>query len=278
LFTDLNTVSGSDTALSVHLADFPDADDRLIDAELESRMQIAQQVSSMILALRRKVGIKVRQPLSTIMIPAVDDVQKKHIMAVSSLILGEVNVKELVFVDNTAGILVKRIKPDFKKLGPKCGKLMKEVAGMLTGLSQEAILGFEKQTVIDLTLEGQPIRVDAIDVEILSEDIPGWLVANEGRLTVALDVTVTDALRLEGTARELVNRIQNIRKTNGFEITDKIRVTLSPDEEIARTLSVWKEYIMVQTLAGEITQKVITGSAMQVDLDGLLLNVLIEKA
>jgi len=278
LFTDLNTVSGSDTALSVHLADFPDADDRLIDAELESRMQIAQQVSSMILALRRKVGIKVRQPLSTIMIPAVDDVQKKHIMAVSSLILGEVNVKELVFVDNTAGILVKRIKPDFKKLGPKCGKLMKEVAGMLTGLSQEAILGFEKQTVIDLTLEGQPIRVDATDVEILSEDIPGWLVANEGRLTVALDVTVTDALRLEGTARELVNRIQNIRKTNGFEITDKIRVTLSPDEEIARTLSVWKEYIMVQTLAGEITQKVITGSAMQVDLDGLLLNVLIEKA
>ena len=278
LFSDLNTVSGNDPSFSVHLADFPVADSKLIDLNLETRMQIAQQISSMILALRRKVGIKVRQPLLEIMIPAVDEEQKAHIEAVSSLILNEVNVKNLHFVDNTAGILVKRIKPDFKKLGPKCGKLMKQVANQLTTMSQESIIKFEKQSFLDLALDGQVIRVDAGDVEILSEDIPGWLVANEGRLTVALEVTVTEDLRLEGLARELVNRIQNLRKSSGFEITDKINVTISPNEEMAKAVDKWNEYIKVQTLSVVIRFGDVPEEATPIDIEGLEIKILVDKA
>jgi isoleucyl-tRNA synthetase len=252
LFCDLNTVSGKDGSESVHLADFPKYDAALIDAKLEARMQLAQQISSMVLALRRKVSIKVRQPLTAIMVPAIDAEQKEYIEAVSSLILGEVNVKALNFVDNTAGILVKRIKPDFKKLGPKCGKQMKQVAAILTELSQEGIAEFETQGRCVLSVEGAEIVVETADVEILSEDIPGWLVANEGRLTVALDITITEALKQEGLARELVNRIQNIRKSNGFEITDKISIQLSENEEVASVLKDWSNYIMTQTLAERI--------------------------
>jgi isoleucyl-tRNA synthetase len=252
LFCDLNAVSGKDGSESVHLADFPQYDAALIDAKLEARMQLAQQISSMVLALRRKVSIKVRQPLTAIMVPAIDAEQKEYIEAVSSLILGEVNVKALNFVDNTAGILVKRIKPDFKKLGPKCGKQMKQVAAILTELSQEGIAEFETQGHCVLNVEGTEIAIETTDVEILSEDIPGWLVANEGRLTVALDITISESLKQEGLARELVNRIQNIRKSNGFEITDKISIQLSENEEVATVLKEWSNYIMTQTLAERI--------------------------
>jgi len=277
LFTDLNAVTGKDVSLSVHLANFPTSDAALIDKTLEGRMQVAQQLTSMVLALRRKVSIKVRQPLSAIMVPTVDAEQRAYIEAVSGLILGEVNVKELRFVDNTAGILVKRIKPDFKKLGPKCGKQMKQVAALLTTIDQASIQRFELESYLDVNVDGSIIRVETTDVEILSEDIPGWLVANEGRLTVALDVTVTDVLREEGLARELVNRIQNIRKSNGYDITDKIRIVLGPNDEIASMLVVWNAYVMSQTLATDIKQTVFSATGTRIDMDGFELDVLVEK-
>ena len=231
LFCDLIAVTGRETVESVHLSDFPKYDEALIDKDLEERMKMAQDVSSMVLALRRKVNIKVRQPLQTIMVPVMDAHQQESIEAVKNLILNEVNVKELKFVDNAAGILVKRIKPDFKKLGPRYGKIMKSLAAAIQSMSQEDILAFEAAGTFTLKVEGQDATVERTDVEIISEDIPGWLVANEGRLTVALDITVTESLRKEGLARELVNRIQNLRKSNGYDITDKINVTiLSTDE------------------------------------------------
>lgn len=227
LYMDLIAVTGRDQVVSVHLAKFPVADENLINSELEARMQMAQDVTSMVLALRRKVNIKVRQPLQCIMIPVVDEAQKQHIEAVKDLIMNEVNVKEIKFVDGAAGVLVKKVKCDFKKLGPKFGKQMKAVAVAVAGMSQEAIAELEKNGSYTFQLDGADAVVEAADVEIFSEDIPGWLVANEGKLTVALEVTVTDELKREGIARELVNRIQNIRKSSGFEITDKIAIVLS---------------------------------------------------
>jgi isoleucyl-tRNA synthetase len=278
LFCDLNAITGKDMSESVHLADFPKYDLHFIDKELEARMQIAQQVSSMVLALRRKVGIKVRQPLTAIMIPAADALQKSHINAVSNLILNEVNVKELKFVDSAAGILIKRIKPDFKKLGPKCGKQMKQVAAMLTDLPQESILDFEKTAVCSLQVGGQNVVVELSDVEILSEDIPGWLVANDGRLTVALDVTITDELRYEGLARELVNRVQNMRKSNGFEVSDRINIQLTYNAEISLAVKKWRNYIMLQTLADNIELSDTVQDGVALDLDEMDLSMSVKKA
>lgn len=277
LFVDLNAVTGKDASISVHLADFPVCNEACIDASLEHRMQLAQQLSSMVLALRRKVGIKVRQPLATMMIPAMDVQQRQAIEAVSLLIRNEVNVKKLEFMTEDAGILVKRIKPDFKKLGPKCGKAMKEVANQLTSLDQIAIAAFEKEGFVELDAQGNRIRVEMTDVEIYSEDIPGWLVANEGRLTVALDVTVTDALRLEGLARELVNRIQNIRKQNGYDITDKIRVQLSGAAILQEVVAEWKSYMCTQTLAQDIQLVENLDDRNLIDVDGMNLYVQVEK-
>lgn len=277
LFVDLNAVTGKDASISVHLADFPVCNEACIDASLEHRMQLAQQLSSMVLALRRKVGIKVRQPLATMMIPAMDVQQRQAIEAVSLLIRNEVNVKKLEFMTEDAGILVKRIKPDFKKLGPKCGKAMKEVANQLTSLDQVAIAAFEKEGFVELDAQGNRIRVEMTDVEIYSEDIPGWLVANEGRLTVALDVTVTDALRLEGLARELVNRIQNIRKQNGYDITDKIRVQLSGAAILQEVVAEWKSYMCTQTLAQDIQLVENLDDRNLIDVDGMNLYVQVEK-
>lgn len=277
LFVDLNAVTGKDASISVHLADFPVCNEACIDASLEHRMQLAQQLSSMVLALRRKVGIKVRQPLATMMIPAMDVQQRQAIEAVSLLIRNEVNVKKLEFMTEDAGILVKRIKPDFKKLGPKCGKAMKEVANQLTSLDQIAIAAFEKEGFVELDAQGNRIRVEMTDVEIYSEDIPGWLVANEGRLTVALDVTVTDALRLEGLARELVNRIQNIRKQNGYDITDKIRVQLSGAAILQEVVAEWKSYMCTQTLAQDIQLVENLDDRNRIDVDGMNLYVQVEK-
>lgn len=277
LFVDLNAVTGKDASISVHLADFPVCNEACIDASLEHRMQLAQQLSSMVLALRRKVGIKVRQPLATMMIPAMDVQQRQAIEAVSLLIRNEVNVKKLEFMAEDAGILVKRIKPDFKKLGPKCGKAMKEVANQLTSLDQIAIAAFEKEGFVELDAQGNRIRVEMTDVEIYSEDIPGWLVANEGRLTVALDVTVTDALRLEGLARELVNRIQNIRKQNGYDITDKIRVQLSGAAILQEVVAEWKSYMCTQTLAQDFQLVENLDDRNLIDVDGMNLYVQVEK-
>ncbi|WP_373718935.1 isoleucine--tRNA ligase [Bacteroides heparinolyticus] len=248
LYMDLIAATGRDKVVSVHLSKFPECKEELIDKELEDRMQMAQDVTSMVLALRRKVNIKVRQPLQCIMIPVTDDKQRAHIEAVKALVMNEVNVKEIKFVDGTAGILVKKVKCDFKKLGPKFGKQMKAVAAAVAELSQEAIAQLENNGSYTLKLNGEEAVIETTDVEIFSEDIPGWLVANEGKLTVALEVTVTEELRREGIARELVNRIQNIRKSSGFEITDKINITLSKNPQTDDAVNEYKDYICNQVL------------------------------
>ena len=278
LFSDLIAVTGRETVESVHLSDFPKYDEALIDKDLEERMKMAQDVSSMVLALRRKVNIKVRQPLQTIMVPVTDAHQQESIEAVKNLILNEVNVKELKFVDNAAGILVKRIKPDFKKLGPRYGKIMKSLAAAIQGMSQEDILAFEAAGTFTLNVEGQEAAVELADVEIISEDIPGWLVVNEGRLTVALDITVTENLRKEGLARELVNRIQNLRKSNGYDITDKINVTVLSSDEMDDAIKEFNEYIANQVLAVsvEITEHAISDATV-LDFEDFSLSVRIEK-
>ena len=278
LFCDLIAVTGRETVESVHLSDFPKYDEALIDKDLEERMRMAQDVSSMVLALRRKVNIKVRQPLQTIMVPVAAAHQQESIEAVKNLILNEVNVKELMFVDNAAGILVKRIKPDFKKLGPRYGKIMKSLAAAIQGMSQENILAFEAAGTFTLNVEGQDATVELADVEIISEDIPGWLVANEGRLTVALDITVTESLRKEGLARELVNRIQNLRKSNGYDITDKINVTVLSSDEMDDAIKEFNEYIANQVLAVsvEITEHAISDATV-LDFEDFNLSVRIEK-
>ena len=278
LFCDLIAVTGRETVESVHLSDFPKYDEALIDKDLEERMKMAQDVSSMVLALRRKVNIKVRQPLQTIMVPVMDAHQQESIEAVKNLILNEVNVKELKFVDNAAGILVKRIKPDFKKLGPRYGKIMKSLAAAIQSMSQEDILAFEAAGTFTLKVEGQDATIERTDVEIISEDIPGWLVANEGRLTVALDITVTESLRKEGLARELVNRIQNLRKSNGYDITDKINVTILSTDEMDDAIKEFNEYIANQVLAlsVEITEHAISDATV-FDFEDFNLSVRIEK-
>ena len=275
LYMDLIGVTGRDQVVSVHLAKFPVADESLINAELEARMQMAQDVTSMVLALRRKVNIKVRQPLQCIMIPVVDEAQKQHIEAVKDLIMNEVNVKEIKFVDGAAGVLVKEVKCDFKKLGPKFGKQMKAVAAAVAGMSQEAIAELEKNGSYTFQLEGGEAVVEASDVEIFSEDIPGWLVANEGKLAVALEVTVTDELKREGIARELVNRIQNIRKSSGFEITDKIAIVLSKNPNTDDAINEYNTYICNQVLANSLVlaDEVENGTEISFDDFSLYVNV-----
>ena len=278
LYIDLVTATGRDNTVSVHLAKFPEYNEEMIDKELEARMQMAQDVTSMVLALRRKVNIKVRQPLQCIMIPVMDEEQRAHIEAVKALIMSEVNVKDIKFVDGAAGVLVKKVKCDFKKMGPKFGKQMKAVAAAVAELSQEAIAELEKNGSYTLQLDGADVMVEAADVEIFSEDIPGWLVANEGKLTVALDVTVTEELRREGIARELVNRIQNIRKSSGLEITDKIKITLSKNPQTDDAVNEYKEYICNQVLGTSLmlTDEVENGTELNFDDFSLYVSVVKE--
>ena len=278
LFCDLIAATGREKVESVHLSEFPVCNEAMIDKDLEERMQMAQDVSSMVLALRRKVNIKVRQPLQTIMVPVVDAHQQESIEAVKALILNEVNVKELKFVDNAAGILVKKIKPDFKKLGPRYGKIMKALAAAIQAMSQDEINAFEKAGTFTLTVEGQEAMIERADVEIISEDIPGWLVANEGRLTVALDITVTENLRKEGLARELVNRIQNLRKSSGYDITDKISVTVLSNDGMDEAIKDFNSYIANQVLAVSVEITDVISDATEMDFEGFKLSVRIEKA
>jgi isoleucyl-tRNA synthetase len=278
LFCDLIAATGREKVESVHLSEFPVCNEAMIDKDLEERMQMAQDVSSMVLALRRKVNIKVRQPLQTIMVPVVDAHQQESIEAVKALILNEVNVKELKFVDNAAGILVKKIKPDFKKLGPRYGKIMKALAAAIQAMSQDEINAFEKAGTFTLTVEGQEAMIERADVEIISEDIPGWLVANEGRLTVALDITVTENLRKEGLARELVNRIQNLRKSSGYDITDKISVTVLSNDGMDEAIKDFNSYIANQVLAVSVEITDVISDAAEMDFEDFKLSVRIEKA
>ena len=251
IFRDLNAVSGRHEG-SVHLAQFPAADPSLADKELEETMSLAQRVSSMVLALRRKVNIKVRQPLGKILIPVLDPAMGRHIEAVRPLIMNEVNVKRIELVAETAGLITKRIKPNFKTLGPKYGKYMKQIAALTAAFTQEQIAAVESAPETTLDLGGERITVTAADFEITSEDMSGWLVTSEGKLTVALDITVTDDLRREGVARELINRIQNIRKDSGFEVTDRIRVEIEAKEAVVGAVAAYADYIGQQTLARDV--------------------------
>ena len=274
LYLDLIRATGSSQVVSVHLEQFPVADERLVDKDLEARMEMAQNITSMVLALRRKVNIKVRQPLQSIMIPAVDEAQRNHIEAVKDLIASEVNVKELKFVEG-AGILVKKVKCNFRTMGKKFGKLMKGIAAQMGELSQEQIIALEQQGNILLTVDGQEVTVEAADVEIISEDIPGWLVANEGNLTVALDVELTDELRNEGMARELINRIQNLRKDSGLEIVDRIRVTIAENDQVVAAVNAFADYIKGQVLADSIT--VAPNDGTEVEFDDFAVNIKVDK-
>ncbi|MDR1809426.1 MAG: isoleucine--tRNA ligase, partial [Prevotella sp.] len=276
LFCDLVSVTGRDKAESVHLSDFPTCDEAAIDTDLEERMQIAQDISSMLLALRRKVNIKVRQPLAQIMIPVIDSRQQEAVEAVKDLILNEVNVKDLKYIDSDTGILVKKVKPDFKKLGPRYGKIMKQLAASVQEMSQKDIAVLEKEGAIAFDIEGVQAVVELADVEIISEDIPGWLVANEGRLTVALDITVTEELKKEGIARELVNRIQNLRKTSGLDITDRIRIKISDLGEVQEAITGYYDYMAAQVLADSI--ETVRGlKATEIDMDDYSVHISIEK-
>lgn len=253
LFGDLNSVSNKQEVESVHHSIFPTCDDTLIDKDLEIRMEAAQKISSMVLGLRRKVNIKVRQPLNKIMIPVLENTVKDKIEAVKNIILSEINVKEIEYLSDTTDILVKKIKPNFKKLGPKYGKLMKQIAGTINKMSQEDIARFEKEEKYALSINEQEVELLIDDVEIISEDIPGWLVANEGALTVALDITITDNLRQEGIAREFINRIQNFRKDYGLDVTDKIKLKIQKHDLINSAIENNKEYIASQTLATNLS-------------------------
>ncbi|MFP4025360.1 MAG: isoleucine--tRNA ligase [Thiohalospira sp.] len=252
LFTDLNSVTGKDKTESVHISNFPKYNEQYINLALEERMDIAQRVSSMVLALRRKVNIKVRQPLSKIMIPLLDASFKDKFEAVRNLVLSEVNVKDVEYITDTTGILVKKIKPNFKTLGPKYGKLMKHISQAVAKMSQEDIGRFEKEGQYTITAGDEQITLNLPDVEISSEDIPGWLVANDGKLTVALDINVTDELREEGIAREFINRIQNLRKESNFDVTDKINIEIKKHDLINHAIEKHKEYIGTQTLAKSV--------------------------
>jgi len=230
---------------------------------------VAQKLSSMILGLRRKVNIKVRQPLNLMMLPVSDPAFQKQVEAVKSLVLNEVNVKEIKYITDTAGILVKRIKPNFKTLGPRFGKLMKEISGAINQLDQDQIAAFEKAQVYDIEAGGERVQLNLEDVEIISEDIPGWLVANEGSITVALDINITEELRQEGVARELINRIQNIRKESGFDVTDKIDVLIEKHELISSAVETHGKYIGSQTLALSVslTDKLENNGCKRIDID-----------
>ena len=275
LYQDLTSVTGRATATSVHLAQYPECDDACVDSELEYRMELAQKISSMVLALRKKEQLIVRQPLQKIAIPTTDEVMKARIEAVKVLILSEVNVKELEFVEGD-GILVKKIKCNFRTLGKKFGKLMKSVNAAVTEMSQEQIAELEKNGTITLQVEGTDALIELADVEIFSEDVPGWTVANEGALTVALDVEVTDELRREGIAREVIKKIQAMRKDGGLEITDRIAVSVSKNAGSDEAVEQFGEYISNQVLAGSLTLcDSVDGET--VELDGFSINVAIKK-
>ena len=245
LFADLNAVSAKEQLTSVHLADFPTYESKLVDVALEQRMALAQHISSMILSLRKKVGINVRQPLSKVLLPVLDENFEMQVEAVKELILAETNIKHIEYIKDTSGILVKKIKPNFKALGAKVGKDMKTVAASIQAFSQQDIATIEQLGVVRVGTYS--ITVD--DVEIIAEDVPGWQVANMGKLTVALDVTISESLQQEGIARELVNRVQNLRKDMGFDVTDKICVQLQNHSLITESVKNNFDYICGEVLA-----------------------------
>ena len=278
LYRDLNGVTGKDKAESVHLTDYPESKAQYIDKALESKMEKAQNISSLVLSLRKKEMIKVRQPLQKILIPTLSEAEKAEILAVANLIKHEVNVKEIEFIDDASGILVKQIKPNFRTLGPKYGKQMKDIAAVINGFTQQDIQAFERQGTKEITLDGEKLTLTLDDVEITSQDIEGWLVASSSTgLVVALDATITDELRAEGIARELVNRIQNLRKDTGLEVTDRIRIRLQHQDTLEQAVRANEAYIKAETLANEILFAD-TLQGEEVAFDDIVTKIAVEKA
>ena len=278
LYRDLNGVTGKDKAESVHLTDYPESKTQYIDKALESKMEKAQNISSLVLSLRKKEMIKVRQPLQKILIPTLSEAEKAEILAVANLIKHEVNVKEIEFIDDASGILVKQIKPNFRTLGPKYGKQMKDIAAVINGFTQQDIQAFEHQGTKEITLDGEKLTLTLDDVEITSQDIEGWLVASSSTgLVVALDATITDELRAEGIARELVNRIQNLRKDTGLEVTDRIRILLQQQDTLEKAVRANEAYIKAETLANEILFAD-TLQGEEVAFDDIVTKIAVEKA
>jgi isoleucyl-tRNA synthetase len=277
LYKDLNAATNKENFESIHLAQFPQFVDNFVDKSLESKMLKAQTVSSLVLSLRKKEMIKVRQPLQKVMIPVLDENQRAEIEAVSDLIKAEVNVKEVELLDDASGVLVKQIKPNFKTLGPRFGKDMGLISKEIQSFGQEEINKLEREGEISIVISGNSVTLTTEEVEISSQDIEGWLVANSGGITVALDITINDALRKEGIARELVNRIQNIRKDSGFEVTDKIKVTMQKDGIIQEAVNDNEAYIKSETLTEELvfTERIENGT--EIEFDDLKTRILISK-
>ena len=267
MFRDLNAVTNKHKVESVHLSDFPAVNENAFDTDLEQRMELAQSFSSMVLSLRKKYKIKVRQPLQKIMIPILDEKFKLQVEAIKDLILSEVNVKDLEYLTEDSGILVKKIKANFKVLGPKYQKQMKQIAAAVAKFNKANIATLERTNAFDLDIEGEKIILTLEDVEILSEDIPGWAVANEGRLTVALDMTISPLLREEGIARELVNRVQNLRKDRDFELTDRISLKIKTVEGIVAAIDNNKNYICSEVLADNVEWVLSLESGVEVEVD-----------
>ncbi|UMB52807.1 isoleucine--tRNA ligase [Lutibacter sp. A64] len=277
LYKDLISVSGKENFESIHLAEFPKYDATLVDEKLEHKMQQAQKISSMVLSLRKKEMIKVRQPLQRIMIPILDEAGREEILAVENLIKSEVNVKEIELIDDASGILVKTIKPNFKVLGPKFGKDMRFVSQAIQNLTKEAIATIEKQGEIPLKINEKTVNLTLEEVEITSQDIEGWLVANQGGLTVALDVTITDELRKEGNARELINRVQNLRKESGFDVTDKIKLIIQKNDILESSIEANKDYIKTETLTSELVFEELVEKGTEIAFDDVNTKILIQK-
>ncbi|AOC94986.1 Isoleucine--tRNA ligase [Flavobacterium anhuiense] len=277
LYRDLTTSTGTEDFASVHLAEFPKFVENFVNKTLESKMQKAQTISSLVLSLRKKEMIKVRQPLQKVMIPVLDDNQRAEIEAISDLVKAEVNVKEIELLDDASGILVKQIKPNFKALGPRFGKDMGLISKEIQGFSAEQINQLDKQGTLDIVIAGNSVTLSLEDVEITSQDIEGWLVANSNGITVALDITLTEELKNEGIARELVNRIQNIRKDSGFEVTDKIKVQIKRDGILEDAVSKNEDYIKSETLTDELVFADTLENGTEIEFDDIRTIILISK-
>ncbi|MBS1781073.1 MAG: isoleucine--tRNA ligase [Bacteroidetes bacterium] len=277
LYTNLNGVTHRLEAKSVHLADFPDVDESIIDKELEERMQLAQDISSLVLSLRKKVNIKVRQPLQKVLIPVLDAHMKGQVQLIEELVKGEVNVKSIEYLTETEGFIKKKIKANFKSLGARMGAKMKGVAAAINQMDQHQIAELEKQKTYQLTIDGESVTIGTDDVEIIAEDIPGWSVANKGNLTVALDITVTPELQDEGNARELVNRIQKIRKESGLELTDRISVNIEEHEPLKSAILNFRDYICTEILADRLEIVPAISDGTEIEVNESVLKVLIYK-
>jgi isoleucyl-tRNA synthetase len=277
LFQNLDGVTGKNKCGSVHLADYPVADESDIDTDLEERMRMAQDISSLVLSIRKKVNIKVRQPLHRILIPVLDAHTKDQISKVEDLIKSEVNIKTIEYLTDSEGFIKKKVKPNFKTLGARMGARMKAVANAINQMGQHEIALLESQKTFSLTIENQTIEIKIDDVEIFAEDIPGWSVANKDNLTVALDINVTPELQEEGNARELVNRIQKIRKESGLDVTDRINVNIQDFPTLNSAIINYSDYICAEILADSINILPVVENGEQIEVNDVVFNIFIYK-